>query len=159
MLLDSAANETTPSLSPDGRWLAYASNESNQPEIYVRPFPDVDGGKWQVTSSLNSGGSALPVWSVDGRELYFLNPASASLYAVDVKADRTFTAGTPRAMFNVSGLDFPVSSMRPLTAGAADGRLLGLAFDAAVSAEAPERRDLVTVLNWAEELKRLVPAD
>jgi len=123
----------------------------------VRPFPDVDGGKWQVTSSLNSGASALPVWSVDGRELYFTNAASASVYAVDVTADRTFAAGTPRAMFNVSGLN--LSGVRPLTAGAADGRLLGLAFDAPTSAEAPERRDLVTVLNWAEELKRLVPAD
>jgi serine/threonine-protein kinase len=157
MLLDSAAHEGTPSLSPDGRWLAYTSNESNQGEIYVRPFPDVDGGKWQVTSSLNSGASALPVWSVDGRELYFTNAASASVYAVDVTADRTFAAGTPRAMFNVSGLN--LSGVRPLTAGSADGRLLGLAFDAPTSAEAPERRDLVTVLNWAEELKRLVPAD
>jgi serine/threonine-protein kinase len=155
MLLDSAANEATPNLSPDGRWLAYTSNESNQAEIYVRPFPDVSGGKWQVTSSLNSGASALPVWSVDGRELYFLNQASASVYAVDVNADRTFAAGTPRAMFNVSGLDF--GAMRPLTAGSADGRLLGLAFDAATSAEVRERRDLVTVLNWAEELKRLAP--
>jgi hypothetical protein len=95
------------------------------------------------------------VWSVDGRELYFLNQASASVYAVDVNADRTFAAGTPRAMFNVSGLDF--GAMRPLTAGSADGRLLGLAFDAATSAEVRERRDLVTVLNWAEELKRLAP--
>jgi hypothetical protein len=121
--------------------ISFDANESNQPEIYVRPFPDVDGGKWQVTSSLNSGGSALPVWSVDGRELY--NPASASVYAVDVKADRTFAAGTPRAMFNVSALYFG-GGVRPLTAGSADGRLLGLAFDAATSTNVPERRDLVT---------------
>jgi serine/threonine-protein kinase len=158
MLLASAANETAPSLSPDGRWLAYVSNESNQPEIHVRPFPDVESGKWQVTSSLNSGGSAQPVWSADGRELYFTNQASASLYAVDVKVDRTFAAGTPRAMFNLSGLDFPGGSSRALSA-LAGGRLLGLAFDTPARAEAPERRDLVTVLNWAAELTRLAPAD
>lgn len=73
----------------------------------MRPFPDVDGGKWQVTS----------------------------------------------------GLDFPGRSVRPWTTGPADGRLLGLAFDVAASAGVPERRDLVTVLNWAEELKRLAPAN
>jgi serine/threonine-protein kinase len=157
MLLNLAANEALPTLSPDGRWLAYTSNESNQAEIYVRPFPNVDGGKWQVTSGLNSGASAQPVWSRDGRKLYFVNAASASLYAVDLTADRTFAAGTSRAMFNISGLD--LGGVRPLTAGSADGRLLGLAFDAAVRPEAPERRDLVTVLNWAEELKRLAPAD
>jgi Tol biopolymer transport system component len=158
ILLAATAAQGTPRVSPDGRWLAYSSNESNQFEVYVRPFPDVESGKWQVTSSLNSGASAQPVWSADGRELYFTNQASASLYAVDVKVDRTFAAGTPRAMFNLSGLDFPGGSSRALSA-LAGGRLLGLAFDTPVSAETPERRDLVIVLNWAAELTRLAPAD
>ena len=61
-------------ISPDGRWMAYTSDESGKSEIYVRPFPDVDKGKWQVSTS--GGGS--PLWSPDGRELFYLSNGDAA---------------------------------------------------------------------------------
>ena len=64
-LLRTRFNEYQPRLSPDGRWLAYVSDESGRDEVYVRPFPEVDKGKWQVSTS----GGVYPLWSPDGREL------------------------------------------------------------------------------------------
>jgi len=61
-------------LSPDGRWLVYATNESNGPQIVVRPFPDVDGGQWQVSVH----GGTNPRWRSDGQELYWLDPEAQS---------------------------------------------------------------------------------
>jgi Tol biopolymer transport system component len=54
-------------LSPDGRWLAYASDESGQAEVYVRPFPNTSSGKWQISTD----GGIDPIWSANGRELYY----------------------------------------------------------------------------------------
>jgi tRNA A-37 threonylcarbamoyl transferase component Bud32 len=66
-LLAESYHEVQPSVSPDGRWLAYSSTETGDREIFVRPFPDVDDGKWQISQ----GGGIEPVWSRDGRELYY----------------------------------------------------------------------------------------
>ena len=65
LLLQEQYVETQPQVSPDGRWMAYASDESGQPQVYVRPFPEVDKGWWQVSTS----GGDSPLWSRDGREL------------------------------------------------------------------------------------------
>ncbi len=65
-LLASPFNELTPALSPDGRWIAYVSDESGRDEVYVRPFPSLDG-KWQVSTS----GGNEPVWARNARELFF----------------------------------------------------------------------------------------
>ena len=59
ILLETEFQEEAPAQSPDGRWLAYQSDESGQPEIYVKPFPNVDGGRWQVSTN----GGYRPVWS------------------------------------------------------------------------------------------------
>src|SRR5262249_12278625 len=67
-LLQTTFNELNARISPDGRWLAYQSDESGSPEVYVRPFPDVNAGRWQVST----GGGRVPTWSGDGRELFFL---------------------------------------------------------------------------------------
>ena len=68
-LLTTPATEMSPAVSPDGRWLAYVSDESGQPEVYVRPFPDVATARWQVSAS----GGTLPVWAHNGRELFYVN--------------------------------------------------------------------------------------
>ena len=57
-------------ISPDGRWLAYEANDSGQFEIYVRPFPDVNSGHWQVST----GGVTRPLWARNGQELFYLAP-------------------------------------------------------------------------------------
>jgi serine/threonine-protein kinase len=91
-------NETSPALSPDGRWLAYSSNESGRMEVYVRPYPKVDAGRWQVSQA---GGSS-PHWSHTGRELFYKNGAQA-LVAVAVVPGATFTLGAQVTLFNTSG--------------------------------------------------------
>src|SRR5690348_4195400 len=66
-LVATGFTEQEPAISPDGRWLAYASNESGANEVYVRPFPATTAARWQVST----GGGEAPRWSSDGRELYF----------------------------------------------------------------------------------------
>ncbi|HET9294421.1 MAG TPA: protein kinase, partial [Gemmatimonadales bacterium] len=69
LLATSGFDESAPALSPDGKWLAYASDETGRTEVYIRPFPNVDDGKWQVSSN---GGQA-PLWAHSGRELFFVD--------------------------------------------------------------------------------------
>jgi hypothetical protein len=81
-------------LSPDGRWIAYATNESNTEQIVVQPFPNVGQGKWQI-----SGFGTEPKWRADGRELYYLAP-NGDLMAVDVDTTgEVFASGTPHVLF------------------------------------------------------------
>jgi Tol biopolymer transport system component len=84
-LLATEFNERRPVVSPNGRWLAYQSDESGQFEIYVRPFPNVDARKWPVSA----GGGEEPRWSEDGRTLFFLGPRS--LMETHVADDAPFT--------------------------------------------------------------------
>jgi Tol biopolymer transport system component len=138
--------EINPALSPDGRWLAYSSNESGRSEIYVRPFPDVDSGKYQV--SVGSGD--WPAWAPDGRELYYrLGPA---MVAVPIETEPSFSPGTPEVLFegryysNV-GRTYDVSP---------DGRHFLMIKDNPDAAPTPLR----VVLNWTEALKeRMREAD
>ena len=81
-------------MSPDGRWLAYESNESGRSEIYVRPFPDVDAGRWQVSTT---SGGIEPVWAGSGRELFYRS--GAALMTVPIQTDPGFAAGTPEVLF------------------------------------------------------------
>ena len=89
--------EVEPQLSPDGRWLAYASNETGRYEIYVQPFPTT-GTRWQVS---NAGGRQA-TWRKDGKELFFVADEGAKFYAVDIvhKPDR-FDFGVPRFLFDM----------------------------------------------------------
>ena len=87
-LLTSAANEIAPEVSPDGRWLAFASDESGRYEVYVRPYPQTAGGRWQVSAS----GGRQPVWSKDGRELYYRDFGGA-VVMVPVRAGPSFQPG------------------------------------------------------------------
>ena len=89
--------ELHPAVSPDVRWLAYTSNESGINEVYVRPFPDAQGGRWQISN----GGGSEPRWSRDGRELYYMD-GDRRLNAVQVRAVRTFEAGGRTSLFDAS---------------------------------------------------------
>jgi Tol biopolymer transport system component len=94
--LQTPADERNPQVSPDGKWIAYSSNETGRSEIYIRPFPE-GAGKIQV--SVNGG--VFPRWRRDGRELYFLNLVSlGSMMASDIKvAGASVQREVPRALF------------------------------------------------------------
>jgi serine/threonine protein kinase len=96
-LLHTAFNESHGQISPDGKWLAYESNETNRFEVYVQPFPS-GAGKWQVSTN----GGHFPRWRRDGRELFYMAQSSGGkIMAVDIKPmGSTFEAGTPRELFD-----------------------------------------------------------
>ena len=140
---------------PDGRWLAYEPNESGQFEIYVRPFPAVDQGRWQVSTA----GGWQPSWARSGRELFYWAP-DGILMAVAVGADRrgaSFTAGTPAKL--VEGQHYTaagdVNLGRTYAVSPGGRRFLMIKEGGGDQARAPE--NLIVVENWLEELKRLVP--
>ncbi len=89
--------ETAPRVSPDGRWLAYVSNLSGQREVYVRPFPNTNDGRWQVSTD----GGQEPVWAHSGRELFYRG--GQSLMSVDVLQGATFVTGERRVLFSAQG--------------------------------------------------------
>ena len=91
--LQTESDEDFPRLSPNGRWLAYHSDETNRYEIYVQGFPN-HAGKWQVSTN----GGSTPVWSRDGKELFYI-AADQKLMAVDVKNGAEFEAGVPKPLF------------------------------------------------------------
>ncbi len=151
-LLRDEFNERNAELSPDGRWMAYESDESGGWEIYVRPFPDVQDGRWTVS---NAGGS-WPLWSRDGRGLFYLQPGSpARLMAVAVETEETdpvFRFRSRQVVLDwpyfqwVVGRSYDVSS---------DGRFLVLVAEGiGDTAESPR---INIVQNWFEELKERVP--
>jgi hypothetical protein len=85
-------NETAPQFSPDGRWLAYISDESGRDEIYVQPYPG-PGGKWEISTE----GGTEPVWNPNGQELFYRS--GDKMMAVDVTTQLGFAAGKPRMLF------------------------------------------------------------
>lgn len=102
-LLNSKSNETNGQISPDGKWVAYASDESGAWEIYVTSFPGVTG-KWQVSR----GGGTEPRWRADGKEIFYIAP-TGMLMAVAVNAQSDLATGTPAPLFQIHGRA-PISS-------------------------------------------------
>jgi serine/threonine-protein kinase len=142
-LLDSRYDERAPALSSDGRWLAYSSDESGRREVYARPFPGL-GAKWVVST----GGGDDPVWSRDGRELFYRR--GEETWAVSVRTRPEFKADVPRRLFRGRYLQYPNMPWTDFDV-AADGRFLMLKLDG------PDDAPLVMVVNWAEELKTRLP--
>jgi serine/threonine protein kinase/Tol biopolymer transport system component len=146
-LVQQSSNQTNADLSPDGKWIAYQSNESGRDEIYVRPFPSVDSGRWQLSTT----GGTRPVWARNGRELFYLD-ATLRLVGVPVQTGATFASGNPTVLFELPST--PTATARTYDV-APDGRFLVIKFPQNdKSANAPT---LNVVLNWTEELERLTP--
>jgi serine/threonine protein kinase len=99
-LLNSDFNESFAQISPDGNWLAYASSETGPLEVYVRTFPDLGKGKWQVSS----GGGVQPRWRKDGKELFYLGPDRTLMVASITATANHFDAGTPQRLFQAKVL-------------------------------------------------------
>jgi serine/threonine-protein kinase len=147
-LLRTPSNETNAEISPDGLWMAYQSNETGDEQVYVRPFPDVNAGRWQVSTA----GGTRPVWAKSGRELFFLDPAGR-LMATPVHLTTAFDSGVPVVVSD--------TLFNPPT----PGRFYDVSLDGSrfvvitqpPSEEGTEVRQVEVVLNWGEELKRLAP--
>ncbi|MGH9390214.1 MAG: hypothetical protein ACRD1Z_11415, partial [Vicinamibacteria bacterium] len=148
ILLGSPFLEMEPSLSLDGRFLAYLSDESGEREVYVRPFPQGDG-RWQAST----GGGDEPSWSPSGREIFYRR--GDAMMAVDVETEPEFRPGRSTPLFEGRFEVDPFSH---------DARNYDVAPDSSgflmvqpVSAETLAPLQLEVVLNWFEELKQMVP--
>ena len=130
-------------LSPDGKWLAYVSNESGKAEVYVRPFPDVGSAKWQVSLS----GGFTPLWGHSGRELFYLD-GNRAMVAVTVQPGATFNVTGHRVLF--PAVEYSFAGAYPTYDLAPDDSRFVMIRSVAPSAET----ELVLVQHWSEELKR-----
>jgi serine/threonine-protein kinase len=141
--------EATPSFSPDGRWIAYRSDESGSSEIYVRPFPAASGGKWQIST----GGGIYPLWSNNGHEIFY-ESLNRRIMAVDYTTDgASFVPGKPqvwvdRELFYTGTMNLDL---------APDGKRFAVL---AVPEDARGEKGSVHVtflFNFFDELKRRIP--
>jgi Tol biopolymer transport system component len=137
--LQSEVNEDHGKLSPSGLWLAYSSDETKQLEIYVQAFPKPSGKR-----KISTNGGSRPVWSRDGKQLFFFDRNNRTIMAVDVNSGPNFQAGAPHALFDArqagTGSWFDVGK---------DGRFL-----IPVQPEEPGTRSITVVLNWEAGLKK-----
>ena len=141
--LQSEANERNARFSPDGRWIAYTSDESGLSQVYVQSFPD-SGGKRQISTT---GGYHL-AWRRDGKELFYIDSAK-KMMAVDVRGEGpTFEVGTPKALFDLRVPSF--NSAQAQFAVTPDGQKFLVANTAGEITSAP----INVVLNWTAGLKR-----
>jgi serine/threonine-protein kinase len=143
-----AALDGGPQLSPDGRWLAYASDESGQRQIYVQAFYD-SGGKQQISTD----GGNEPQWNPNGRELFYRSGDKMLAVAIDPQG----IAGKAHVLFHGPYLKGANGWVRPNYDVSADGQRL-LMLKPVGETQTP-LTEINVVLNWAEELKRLVPAE
>jgi len=131
-----------PAFSPDGNWIAYSSDESGRFEIYVQPFPG-PGRRWTISSN----GGRHPVWSPIGRELFYLE--EGKLMVVDVQTTPEFRLGGRAQLFENATLNSPLRQYDVTS----DGERFVMV------SPAESRQTMTIVLNWFEELERLVPTD
>jgi serine/threonine-protein kinase len=145
-LLVTTADERAVSLSPDGRWLAYQSDETGRDEVYMRPFPDVDAGKWQVSTA----GGDLPLWAHNGRELFFRSPAGEMMVA-PVTTNPGFAVSDRRVLFKLGPEYLGGANYTHWDVSPDDQRFLMVRNRA--SAQTDQSTNLILVTNWFEELR------
>ena len=153
LLFETEFEERNAALSPDGRWMAYQSNESGQFEVYVRPFPDVKSGRWQVSS----GGGEWPVWNPNGRELFYVG--SEGMMAVPIETEPTFTQGRVDLLFGLGPYSKPADGPNRRIDISPEGDRFLLLKEGGGLDETAETTTIIVVQNWFEELKRRVPTD
>jgi Tol biopolymer transport system component len=151
-LLDAQFVETYGQVSPDGKWLAYESNETGTSEVYVQPFPR-GTAQWKVSTN----GGSQPRWRQDGRELFYLSEylsqqTNAKMMSVDVKAtETTFDASAPKELF-----DSPIANpnhngpYQPYAVSPDGQRFLIPQSPSGIQVTAP----VVVVINWTAGLQR-----
>ncbi len=139
-LVTGRANEADAAFSPDGRWLAYQSDESGMNEVYVSPFPG-PGSRWQVSTA----GGLSPQWSRNGRELFFRTDDGKVMVATYSTQRDVFRADKPRVWFEGPALGFDVHP---------DGQRIAV-MKPPESASSSKAGKFVLIVNFSEELRRL----
>ena len=150
VLLKSEFSNDYAAVSPNGRSIAYHSNVSGRQEIYVERYPEL-GNRQQIST----GGGRIPLWSRDGRELFFSNLDGRQMLAVAVQPGTTLVAGRPQVLFEFAM--FTIVGTRAYDI-APDGRFIIIRSGQA-DGGGGTASNLILVLNWFEELKRLVPTN
>jgi serine/threonine-protein kinase len=139
-------DERRPALSPDGKWLAYQSNESGSFEVFVRPYPNVEGGRWQVSAGTGSS----PLWGVNGQEIFYRQ--GQTIQRAPVKTTPTFALGAPARFLQTTlppdGSGMAYSIVR-------DGSFLAMKPPAGQYGSAEYK----IVLNWIEDVRARVKRD
>jgi len=141
-LATSPATELDAAVSPDGRWLAYSSDESGVSEIYVRPFPDAASARWQVSAA----GGSDPVWSHSGREIFYRGGQN-EMMTLAIAPGASFSFGQPKALFSAAPY-VSIGAVPSFDLSPDDKRFLMLRETAPT-----ERNELILVQNWTEEMK------
>ncbi|MBN2320339.1 MAG: protein kinase [Acidobacteria bacterium] len=149
LLLQGEYEEIRPQISPDGRWLAYMSDETGQFEVYIRPFPDIDSG---LKRQISTDGGTDPLWSPNSKELFYVSPDDEAM-VVTIEAEPILRPGKPQKLFSVEqyrGWDIDPDGKRFLI-------LKEFTNDMATEEELQPRINMIA--NWFEELKEKVPMD
>jgi serine/threonine-protein kinase len=149
VLLKSDSSNGNAAVSPDGHWIAYDSNVSGRQEIYVERYPEL--GKRQPIST---GGGRIPLWSQNGRELFFSSLDGRQMLVVPVQSGPTLIAGRPQVLFEFP-MAAPAGGQRPYDLHP-NGQFIIIRSGQADAADGAGS-NLIVVQNWTEELKRLVP--
>jgi Tol biopolymer transport system component/tRNA A-37 threonylcarbamoyl transferase component Bud32 len=142
LFLQTPFTDTNGRFSPDGRWIAYTSDDQGRYEVNVQPFP-ASGSKWQISTS----GGQLPWWRSDGKELYYLS-LDGKLMAVEVKPGGSFEATVPRALFDLAPAR-ALGGTRSYAVTAAGDRFLFI-----TAREQTASSQFTVVTNWAAEVKK-----
>ena len=149
-ILNTIFNEAHPSLSYDGRWLAYVSDESGQEEVFVCSFPDL-----RNKTQISTDGGVEPLWPRDGKELYYRDLSGNKLMAVSIVTEPFIDPGKPRLLFqgNFIGSLWPWGRNYDITP---DGKRFLMIEQSAMKSDATQ---INVIYNWSEELKRLETTD
>ncbi|HVQ13952.1 MAG TPA: protein kinase, partial [Vicinamibacterales bacterium] len=132
--------------SPNGRYLAYGSNESGRAEVYVRPFPRVDSGRWQVSTA----GGTRPAWARNGQELFYLDESNALTSVHVTTSGPTFNSGSPATVFDAKYVESNPSRHYDVSP---DGQRFLMIKESAIRDPNATPASMIVVLNWFEELK------
>jgi hypothetical protein len=149
LLLQEEYIELYPQISPDERWLAYHSNEMRQYEIYIRSFPDVEGGRKE---EISTDGGRYPRWSPDGKELFYRS--SGELMVVPIETDPDLKLGNPQRLFDMQ--QYFLADIDP--EGKQFLKIKGVE-EAEDDSLQDKPRKIIVVTNWFKELNENVPVD
>lgn len=145
-LIATLFNEMNSDVSPNGRWIAYQSDESGRTEVYVRPFPAVNDGRWQVSAT----GGTRPLWSRDGQELFFLD-AARNMTVVAVQEGPRPAFGSPRKLFETAQLG--LEGQQRNFELSMDGKRFLMVRNLPPPADVPS---IVLIKNWFDALRARV---